>query len=191
MSDLSQATDTFDRAVLESDAELAASVLDQDFAQVQVQPAAASVDRWQWLAAMGQLVTHGQEVLERFVHEDGATAAVLQAVRSTSTVDGADLDGIDVFTDVWRRGADGWKLWRRHRTPATVDLGEAEERRTARAADHARPEPEPPARATVTEVAAVLATIVDAGQDPAELTPEDMEQYVEAFRALKHQSEPA
>jgi hypothetical protein len=48
---------------------------------------------------------------------------------------------------------------------------------------------DPSAKATVSEIAAVLATIADAGQDPAELTPADMEQYVEAFRALKHQGE--
>ncbi len=66
----------------------------------------------------------------------------------------------------------------------------ADERRAARAAEASR-DNEPGSRATVTEVAAVIAAIANAGQDPAELTSQDMEQYVEAFRALKHQGDPA
>ena len=180
-----------ERAVLERDSSLAASVLDPDFLSVQVEPVALSLARAQWLAALQQDRIHDHEVLERFVHEDGETAAVLQQVRLTGSPTSEDRAGLEVMTDVWRQRADGWRLWRRHRTPFAEDLSaDADERRAARAAEAAREAGDPASPATVTEVAAVLAAIAHAGQDPAELTTQDMEQYVEAFRALKDQGEP-
>jgi ketosteroid isomerase-like protein len=186
VSDLSMAIGAFERAVLERDAALAASVLDPDFTVVQVEPAPSSVTRAEWLEALRDTTVHDHEVLERFVHEDGDTAAVLQKVRLTATVAGDDQAGTEVLTDVWRLRADGWRLWRRHFTPpAPAVLDASEARRAARMAELARPADAD--KATVTEVAAVLAAIADAGHDPAELTPADMEEYVEAFRALKQQ----
>ncbi|MDP9240236.1 MAG: nuclear transport factor 2 family protein [Actinomycetota bacterium] len=186
MSDLSMAIGAFERAVLERDSGLAASVLDADFTVVQVEPAPSSVTRTEWLESLRDTTVHDHEVLERFVHEDGETAAVLQKVRMSATLGGDDRAGIEVLTDVWRLRADGWRLWRRHFTPPAGDAAAtSEEHRAARTADLARPAEVD--KATVTEVAAVLAAIANAGHDPAELTPADMEQYVEAFRALKQQ----
>lgn len=205
MSDLSLAIGVLERAVLERDAVLAGSVLDPGFAAVQVEPAVSVVERDDFLAALREGAVAGHEVLERFVHEDGDTAAVLQQVRTGRAADPADPDadgaGLATVTDVWRQRADGWRLWRRHRTPSRDELGAAaDERRASRAAGigsapapDAGPESatDSTTRATVAEVAAVLAAIADAGQDPAQLSPADMEEYVEAFRALKHQSDDA
>jgi hypothetical protein len=175
----------FERAILERDSVLAASVLDPDFSSVQVEPTPLALTRTEWMDALREARIHDHEVLERFVHEDGDTAAVLQQVRLTATAQTAEPAGIEVITDVWRLRADGWRLWRRHRTPSADDLSaDADERRAVRAGEAAQAPVDP---VTVTEIAAVLAAIANAGHDPAELTTEDMEQYVEAFRALKQQ----
>jgi hypothetical protein len=180
-----------ERAVLERDSTLAASVLDPGFSALQVEPEPSVVDRTDWLSALREDRVNTYEVLERFIHEDGDAAAVLQQVRLAASAGAQDRPGLEVVSDVWRLRADGWRLWRRHRTPSVEDLSAmADERRAARAAEAVR-DNEPGSRATVTEVAAVIAAIANAGQDPAELTSQDMEQYVEAFRALKHQGDPA
>lgn len=191
MSDLTQAIDAFDQAVLERDLLLAASLLDTDSARLQVEPSVSSLDREGWLAALDLEVVHGYEVLERFIHEDGDTAAVLQQVRLSATVDGQDRMGTQTVSDVWRRRGGGWRLWRRHIAP-DADLAaeqrgsEAAAARAAQARDTgSASNAEPATKATVTEIAAVLATIADAGEDPNALTMEEVEQYVQAFRALK------
>ena len=191
VSDLSQAIDAFERAVVEHDLQLAASMLDIDGALLKVEPAAVSLDRSGWLSALDVEVVHGYEVLERFVHEDGDTAAVFQQIRLSASADGADRRGVETMTDVWRRRPGGWRLWRRHIVP-DADLA-ADERASGAAAARAasardvNSESATPAasKATVTEIAAVLAAIADAGQDPNELSMEDVEQYVQAFRAMK------
>ena len=193
MSDLRQAIEAFDRAVLDRDAGLAASVLDPDCARLQVEPAPSALDRQAWLSAVDADVVHGYEVLERFVHEDGDTAAVLQQVRLSVIVEGQDRAGTQAITDVWRLRPSGWRLWRRHVTP---DPGLAEDQRGSEAAaaraaaaggTDSNDAAEPGSKATVTEIAAVLAAIADAGEDPNALTMEDVEQYVQAFRALKNE----
>jgi ketosteroid isomerase-like protein len=191
VSDLSQAIDAFDRAQLDRDADLAGTVLDPDFSLVRVQPTPSSQSREEWLALLPDYVVHDYEVVERFVHERGDTAAVLQQVRQSTTVSGQDIAGLDVVTDVWLRTPSGWRLWRRHLTPVAVDsaAGTGEGAAARMSGSGTGDGSDPSAKATVSEIAAVLATIADAGQDPAELTPADMEQYVEAFRALKHQGE--
>jgi len=35
----------------------------------------------------------------------------------TAMVLGEDRSGAFVISDVWLRGADGWRIWRRHSTP--------------------------------------------------------------------------
>ncbi|MFL6101136.1 MAG: nuclear transport factor 2 family protein [Actinomycetales bacterium] len=190
MSDLTQAIDAFDRAVLERDLLLAASLLDADSGRLQVEPSVSSLDREGWLAALDLEDVHGYEVLERFIHEDGDTAAVLQQVRLSATVDGQDRMGTQTVSDVWRRRGDGWRLWRRHIAPdedlAAEQRGsEAAAARAAHARDSGPDNAGPATKATVTEIAAVLATIADAGEDPNALTMQQVEQYVQAFRALK------
>jgi ketosteroid isomerase-like protein len=194
VSDLRQAIESFDRAVLDGDAGLAATLLDAECARLQVEPTPSALERDGWLSAVDADVVHSHEVLERFVHEDGDTAAVLQQVRLSVTVDGQDRAGTQAITDVWRLRSNGWRLWRRHVTP---DPGLAEEQRgseaaAARAAAAGGSESSDTSdrgtKATVTEIAAVLAAIADAGEDPNSLTMEDVEQYVQAFRALKFES---
>ncbi len=183
--------DVLDRAQLERDTAAAQSVLDADFALVRVQPEPSALTRLQWLDALPDDVIHDYEVVERFVHEDSDTASVLQLVRLSATVAGQDRSGQQAVTDVWRRRSDGWRLWRRHVTPtleAEVETAQGVAARTA--ATGPGEGHDPAARATVTEVAAVLAAITDGGQDPASLSADDMEEYVEAFRALKRQGEP-
>ena len=190
MSDLSQAIDAFDHAVLHRDAGQAASILDAGSARLQVEPTASALDRDAWLGAFEGEVIHGYEVLERFIHEDGDTAAVLQQIRLSATVDGQDRMGAQAITDVWRHRPEGWRLWRRHVTP-DPDLA-AEQRGSDAAAARAATAGGPglaggehATKATVTEIAAVLAAMADAGQDPNAMSMEDVEQYVLAFRALK------
>lgn len=191
MSDLSQAIDAFERAVLDRDLLLAASLLDTDGTLLKVEPSVTSLDHDGWLSALETEVVHGYEVLERFVHQDGDTAAVFQQIRLSATIDGDDRRGIETVSDVWRRRPDGWRLWRRHVVP-DADLA-ADERASEAAAARAATARDVPGdgagrdqtKATVTEIAAVLAAIADAGEDPNALTMEDVEQYVQAFRAMR------
>jgi SnoaL-like domain len=195
VSDLRQAIESFDRAVLDHDAGLAATLLDTDGALLQVEPGPSALDRQAWLDAVDRDDVQSYEVLERFVHEDGETAAVLQEVRLSAVVEGANRAGTQVITDVWRLRSSGWRLWRRHITPdpALAEEQRGSEAAAARAAaaggsDSGTDGVDHGTKATVTEIAAVLAAIADAGEDPNALTMEDVEQYVQAFRALKDEA---
>ena len=44
----------------------------------------------------------------------------LPGVRMTATVLGADRSGVFAISDVWRLRPVGWRVWRRHSTPATA-----------------------------------------------------------------------
>jgi hypothetical protein len=37
-----------------------------------------------------------------------------------ATVLGEDRSGLFVISDVWRRGEQGWRVWRRHSTPLSA-----------------------------------------------------------------------
>jgi len=63
---------------------------------------------------------HDYAVEERTVDVDDDTAAVLQRVRMVATVLGQDRSGSFVISDVWRRTPAGWRVWRRHSTPASA-----------------------------------------------------------------------
>jgi ketosteroid isomerase-like protein len=54
------------------------------------------------------------------IDEDGDLAVVLHRDRMEATVLGQPRNGTFVITDVWRRRADGWRLWRRHSTPLSA-----------------------------------------------------------------------
>ena len=43
-------------------------------------------------------------------------AVVLHRDRMQATVLGEDRSGTFIITDVWRKGNDGWRVWRRHST---------------------------------------------------------------------------
>ena len=110
----------FDRVVLERDTELAESVLDEDYQLVLVQPSPAEMPRDRWLAVLPDYVVDEFLVESQQVDVDGDTAAVLSKVSMRATVLGQDRSGVFVVSDVWRRRPDGWRVWRRHSTPASA-----------------------------------------------------------------------
>jgi hypothetical protein len=195
MSDLTRAIDTLDSAVRQRNPDLVASILDAEFALVSLSPTPSSMTRESWLQRLDDGRPDDYEVLERFIDLDGDTASVLQQVRMRSMgPEAADQpaltdSGIAIVTDIWRLRADGWRIWRRHSTPAVVVRTSVETERapvepTRAPGDYSE---ESTGKATVTEVAAVLAAMADAGQDASKVTMAEMEEYVEAFRALKQE----
>lgn len=109
--------DRFRRCIEQRNQAEAEAVLDDDYALVLVQPVGAMMPRARWLEVLPDYVVHEHAVEETFVHVDGDTAAILHRDRMTATVLGEDRSGTFVITDVWRRRADGWRIWRRHSTP--------------------------------------------------------------------------
>lgn len=118
--DLREAMDAFQRAVLERDVGLAETVLDDDYALVLVQPSAARMPRARWLEVLPDYVVHDYVVGDEMVDTYGDVAAVLSHVRMRATVLGEDRSGDFVISDIWRRRDEGWRIWRRHSTPATA-----------------------------------------------------------------------
>jgi hypothetical protein len=39
-----------------------------------------------------------------------------------ATVLGVDRSGLFVLSDIWLRGDDGWRIWRRHSTPLAAGV---------------------------------------------------------------------
>jgi hypothetical protein len=111
---------SFERAVIDRDVELAESVLDAGYQLMLVQPASATMPRARWLEVLPGYVVHEYDVHSQQLDIDGDTAAVLSRVVMKATVLGEDRSGVFVISDIWRRRDDGWKLWRRHSTPATA-----------------------------------------------------------------------
>lgn len=112
--------DAFRRCVEQRDRTLAEAVLADDYALVLVQPIAVTMGRSRWLEVLPDYVVHDYDVEETAIDVDGDLAAVLHRDRMTATVLGEDRSGTFVITDVWRRGPDGWKIWRRHSTPLSA-----------------------------------------------------------------------
>lgn len=110
----------FDQAVIGRNVALAESVLDLDYQLVLVQPQPAAMARPRWLEVLPDYVVDDYHIEEQQVDVDGDVAAVLSRVRMRATVLGQDRSGVFVISDVWRRRADGWRVWRRHSTPATA-----------------------------------------------------------------------
>jgi hypothetical protein len=112
----------FDRCVQDRDQDLAGQVLHPDYALVLVHPAPAEVRREQWLATLPDYKVHSWEVEVQTVHERGPCAAVLRRVAMNATVLGVDRSGLFVLSDIWLRGDDGWRVWRRHSTPLAAGV---------------------------------------------------------------------
>lgn len=112
----------FQACILDRDVVGAEQVLDADFALVLVYPAAATVPRAQWLATLPVYDIHQYDVEECMVEidRDGDTATMLHRATMACHVDGVDRSGTFVISDVWRKRADGWRVWRRHSTPLTA-----------------------------------------------------------------------
>jgi ketosteroid isomerase-like protein len=117
IDELMERMEAFQRCIQERDPAAAERVLDEDYALVLVQPSPATMPRHRWLEVLPDYVIHDYEVEERTIDIDGDCAAVLQRVRMNATVLGDDRSGSFVITDIWRRRADAWRVWRRHSTP--------------------------------------------------------------------------
>jgi hypothetical protein len=116
-SDLQRQLDEFQRCIEERDAQPAENVLHDDYALVLVHPAAVEMPRARWREVLADYVVHEYELRGRIVDIDGDTASVLQRVSMRATVLGEERSGTFVISDTWRRGPDGWRVWRRHSTP--------------------------------------------------------------------------
>jgi hypothetical protein len=107
----------FDQCIQDRDHGAAEQVLHDDYALVLVMPSRAVMPRERWLEVLPDYVVHDYAVEEQLVDELGDTAAVLTRVTMHATVLGEDRSGSLVISDIWRRGDDGWRVWRRHSTP--------------------------------------------------------------------------
>ena len=116
-SELLAQIDRFQRCIDTRDGALAATVLDDDFALMLMHPTVATMPHRRWLEVLPDYVVHDYRVDQRAVDVDDDVACVLQRVEMRATVLGEDRSGAFVITDVWRRQADGWRVWRRHSTP--------------------------------------------------------------------------
>lgn len=118
--DLAAAIEEFDRVILERDVPAAAVVLDHDYALVLCVPGPAVIPRERWLEVLPDYVVHDQRVEHQHVDVRGDAASVLSLVHQQATVLGQDRSGVFVISDFWRRGPEGWRVWRRHSTPRTA-----------------------------------------------------------------------
>jgi hypothetical protein len=121
-NDLAASIEDFDRCVIDRDELLALQVLDGEYALVLVHPAPTVVPRERWLDVLPDYIVHAYDVDQRHVDIDGDCAAVLQRVQMKATVLGEDRSGTFLISDVWRRRADGWRIWRRHSSPFTAGV---------------------------------------------------------------------
>ena len=119
-AELQARMEQFQRCIEQRDAEAAEVVLDDEYALVLVHPTRAVMPRDRWLQVLTDYVVHDYEVHEQVTDVDGDCASVLQHVSMRATVLGEDRSGAFVISDVWRRGASGWQIWRRHSTPLTA-----------------------------------------------------------------------
>jgi ketosteroid isomerase-like protein len=110
----------FQECIEQRDGAAAADILDPDYALVLVHPEPATMPRARWLEVLPDYVVHDYRVIERVVDVDGDCATVMHSADQRATVLGADRSGRFVITDVWRRRAGQWRVWRRHSTPLTA-----------------------------------------------------------------------
>ena len=78
------------------------------------------MERERWLEVLADYVVHSYVVEERLVTVEGDVAAVLHRASMRATVLGEDRSGTFVISDVWRRPAGRWVVWRRHSTPLSA-----------------------------------------------------------------------
>lgn len=112
----------FERVMLGRDGDLAEVCLHDEFALVLVHPSPTTMPRDRWLEVLPDYVIHSWQVEEQVIDVEGDSAAVLQRVDMRATVLGGDRSGTFVISDVWLRGPDGWRLWRRHSTPLSAGV---------------------------------------------------------------------
>lgn len=107
----------FEQVVLHRDTGLALTVLHSEYALVLVVPVPAVMPRDRWLEVLPDYHVAAYHVEEQELDVARDCAALLQRLTMTATVLGEDRSGTFVTSDVWLRGPDGWRIWRRHSTP--------------------------------------------------------------------------
>ena len=120
-SELEDRLHEFQRVIEARDVEAAGEVLDEEYVLVVSRPSLVVVPRASWLAMLPDYMVHEWTVQEQHIDVDGDCAAVLHQGFQRATVLGDSRDGVFVVTDVWRRRAGLWRVWRRHSTP--LDAG--------------------------------------------------------------------
>lgn len=118
--ELANQISNFERCVLQRDVELAQTVLHPDYALVLVQPTPAVMARSRWLEVLPDYFVEAYDVQEQHLDELGDCATLLQRIEMTAIVLGQGRNGVVVMSDVWLRGDDGWRIWRRHSTPLSA-----------------------------------------------------------------------
>ena len=113
---LQDARGRFQRAIETRDKAMADGVLHADYALVLMLPAKAVIPRPRWLDVLPDYVVHDYAVEDEAADVDDDLAVVLHRDRMQATVLGEDRSGTFIITDVWRKGNDGWRVWRRHST---------------------------------------------------------------------------
>jgi ketosteroid isomerase-like protein len=104
------------RAAQEHDRDRLEILLAREFSVV---GAAGDLDRAAWLERVAELFT-----LDEFAYDEidvevyGDTAVLSSRYRQVATLDGRDLSGEFLVTDVWIRRDGRWQVVRRHATPA-------------------------------------------------------------------------
>lgn len=105
------------RAVQEHDRERLDGILAREFSVV---GAIGDLGREEWLERVA-----GPYAIEDFTYEEidvevyGDTAVLTSRYRQTARLDGRDLSGSYLVTDVWVRRDGRWQVVRRHATPAS------------------------------------------------------------------------
>lgn len=105
------------RAVQEHDRERLDGILAREFSVV---GPIGDLGREEWLERMA-----GPYAIEDFTYEEidvevyGDTAVLTSRYRQTARLDGRDLSGSYLVTDVWVRRDGRWQVVRRHATPAS------------------------------------------------------------------------
>ena len=107
----------FQRCIEQRDAQAADALLHEDYALILLHPSPAVMPRDRWLEVLADYHVHDYEVHHLVTDIDGDCAGVLQRVCMKATVLGEDRSGTFVITDIWRRDASGWRVWKRHSTP--------------------------------------------------------------------------
>ncbi|MEO8328451.1 MAG: nuclear transport factor 2 family protein [Candidatus Nanopelagicales bacterium] len=114
---LSERMALFQECIEQRDQRLATQILHPDYELVLLHPRLARVPRASWIDMLPDYVVDSYRVEEEVVEELADLAVVFHRAHMAATVLGEDRSGTFVITDVWRMGADGWQVWRRHSTP--------------------------------------------------------------------------
>ena len=111
--ELERAVEELNRAVLERDAAVAASLLDDEFALTSSLGTGLHVDKEAWLGGLEAVVTDELTARDAQLREFGDVGVALWRMDWKARSGEDDLSGPYVVSDVWIRAGGGWRLrWR-------------------------------------------------------------------------------